>query len=265
VNSPFLRLDDGVFVWEADPTLVAFPMIITGATNAAPIVITANAHGYVTGQTVQIAGVGGNTAANGTWIITNTGTNTFSLNNSTGNAAYTSGGIASGVLFFKFTSFNKFGLMEQSLANATAYAFAFNGLFGNLGDPPANNATVDSVFVGPNDNIRVYGPSGVGTPYTIWKKDQTTRSIPAQTITAIEDVAGGPQLLTPYWVSYDFNSATHRAWRNYNNYVQAIGRGQIRLSAVFTVNSSGIGGDTGGQGDSGGGGSGDPSRPLPQM
>src|SRR5262249_36588531 len=40
---------------------------ITGASNAAPIVITSNSHGLSTGQKVFISGVGGNTAANGTW------------------------------------------------------------------------------------------------------------------------------------------------------------------------------------------------------
>jgi len=39
--------------------------------------------------------VGGNTAANGTWTITVTNSTTFSLNGSTGNGAYTSGGSAS--------------------------------------------------------------------------------------------------------------------------------------------------------------------------
>jgi len=193
-GAAFLRLDDGVFVWEADPTLV------------------------------------------GTTI------------------------------YFKFTSFNKFGLMEQSLASATAYSFAFNGSFGNIGDPPANNATVDSIFVsGSDDSIRVYGPGGVGTSYTTWKKDQTTRTIPAQTITMVEETGASPQTTTVYWVSYDFNSGTHRAWRNYNNYVQAVGRGQMRISATITVNSSNTGGSTGGQGDSGDGGSGDIGRILPAI
>ncbi len=68
------------------------PKAITGATNAAPIVITAASHGYATGNTVTITGVGGNTAANGTWVITVLTTNTFSLNGSIGNGAYTSGG-----------------------------------------------------------------------------------------------------------------------------------------------------------------------------
>lgn len=67
---------------------------ITGATNATPIAITCTAHGYSTGDTVVITGVGGNTNANGTWEITNTGANTFTLDGSAGNAAYTSGGTA---------------------------------------------------------------------------------------------------------------------------------------------------------------------------
>lgn len=70
-------------------------LLITGATNAQPIQITtATAHGLLTGASVTIQGVVGNTAANGTWIITVTGGSTFTLNNSTGIGfgAYTSGG-----------------------------------------------------------------------------------------------------------------------------------------------------------------------------
>lgn len=65
---------------------------ITGATNATPIVITSTAHGLSTGTTVTIASVGGNTAANGTWVIDVTSANAFSLRTSAGNGAYTSGG-----------------------------------------------------------------------------------------------------------------------------------------------------------------------------
>jgi hypothetical protein len=64
---------------------------ITGATNATPIVVTA-ARMMRTGETVVISGVGGNTNANGTWVVTNLTATTFSLNGSAGNAAYTSGG-----------------------------------------------------------------------------------------------------------------------------------------------------------------------------
>lgn len=67
-------------------------LAVTGATNASPIVITSTAHGLVTGDRVTIASVGGNTAANGNWTITKNDANTFSLDGSTGNGAYTSGG-----------------------------------------------------------------------------------------------------------------------------------------------------------------------------
>ena len=65
---------------------------ISGATNATPISITCTAHGYSTGDTVVVTGVSGNFIANGTWEITSTGANTFTLDGSAGNAAYLSGG-----------------------------------------------------------------------------------------------------------------------------------------------------------------------------
>lgn len=70
---------------------------VSGATNASPIQITTStAHSLATGQTVTIAGVGGNTAANGNFIVTVLNTTQFTLNNTTGNGTYTSGGTATG-------------------------------------------------------------------------------------------------------------------------------------------------------------------------
>jgi prepilin-type N-terminal cleavage/methylation domain-containing protein len=65
---------------------------ITGASNASPIQITSSGHNLTTGAGVFISGVGGNTAANGAWNITVVDANNFTLNGSTGNAAYTAGG-----------------------------------------------------------------------------------------------------------------------------------------------------------------------------
>jgi hypothetical protein len=65
---------------------------ITQATNAAPIVVTSAGHGLTTGSRVSITGVAGNTAANGTWVITRVDGDTFSLDGSSGNALYTGGG-----------------------------------------------------------------------------------------------------------------------------------------------------------------------------
>lgn len=74
--------------------------IITAASNATPIVITATAHGFANGDLVFIDNVGGNLAANGFWKIANQAANTFELTdpitaaNAVGSAAYTSGGYA---------------------------------------------------------------------------------------------------------------------------------------------------------------------------
>lgn len=67
--------------------------VITGATNAIPIAITTSlAHGLQTGDRVTVASVGGNTAANGDWTVTRVSATVYTLNGSSGNAAYTSGG-----------------------------------------------------------------------------------------------------------------------------------------------------------------------------
>jgi hypothetical protein len=58
---------------------------ITAATNATPISVTCTGHGYSTGDTIVLTGDTGNTAANGTWEITVTDADTFTLDGSVGN------------------------------------------------------------------------------------------------------------------------------------------------------------------------------------
>jgi hypothetical protein len=78
---------------------------ITGATNATPIVITSTAHGLTTGTTVKISGVGGNTSANNTFIITVVDADTFSLDDSNGTADYNGGGTwTSGIQTILYTN-----------------------------------------------------------------------------------------------------------------------------------------------------------------
>ena len=67
---------------------------ITAATNTSPIQITVVAHGFSNNDWVNIASVLGNTNANGEWKITVVDADNFTLQNSSGNAAYTSGGTA---------------------------------------------------------------------------------------------------------------------------------------------------------------------------
>lgn len=71
--------------------------VVTAASNTAPIVITSANHGLGNLQKITIAGVTGNTAANGMWTVTVINPNQFSLNNSIGNGAYVSGGYWSSV------------------------------------------------------------------------------------------------------------------------------------------------------------------------
>lgn len=83
---------------------------ITDATNATPIVVTEADHGRATNDIDTIHDVGGNTAANDTWKITKVDANSYSLNGSVGNAAYTSGG----KVFEETTDFLKMDIMPES-------------------------------------------------------------------------------------------------------------------------------------------------------
>lgn len=109
----------------------------TAYTNATPIVVTTGVHGLVTGASVTITGVGGNTAANGSWPITVLSTTTFSLDGSVGNGAYTSGGtIQTGnrarqpmVGGFPSRTTNTLNFQGSFGANQANYAWAEWGLF----------------------------------------------------------------------------------------------------------------------------------------
>ena len=94
-----ISLGNGTWTSVTSSTQANTTSAITGATNATPIAITVTNHGWSTGDVVSINSVGGNTAANGTWIITSTGTNTFTLDGSVGNGTYTSGGTAQNINF----------------------------------------------------------------------------------------------------------------------------------------------------------------------
>lgn len=67
---------------------------ITGASQTDPIVLTAAAHGYLSGDLIQIAGVKGNRAANGIWRVSVVDSDTVELIGAVGSGAYTSGGVA---------------------------------------------------------------------------------------------------------------------------------------------------------------------------
>lgn len=64
-------------------------LLISGATNATPIVITVAANsGLKTGDRIAISGITGNTGANGIWTIEAASATTFKLLGSVGNGTY---------------------------------------------------------------------------------------------------------------------------------------------------------------------------------
>jgi hypothetical protein len=98
-TAPFLRYgrtNFGAFTLTTDNTTTLSVSTTTGG-GVSPIQITTTAtNALVTGQTVVISGVGGNAAANGTFVITVISNTTFTLNGTTGSGTYTSGGTING-------------------------------------------------------------------------------------------------------------------------------------------------------------------------
>ena len=96
--------------------------VVGYAANTAPISIGTNtAHGLVTGQGVEITGVQGCTAANGTWIVTVTDGTHFTLNGSVGNGTYTAGTGRAVVGPFDVTELTGPGLAPR-ISNGVAFA-----------------------------------------------------------------------------------------------------------------------------------------------
>ena len=167
---------------------------VTGATNATPVVITATAHGRSTGDSVYISGVLGNTAANGTWIITKVDANSFSLNSSVGNGAYSSGGTVY--------------LLPSSPQNLTPKQYVDNTVnttFSNITNPlnvpySVNSAAVSSGYASfisslSNSSIKI---AASATPIVLthpdgWQEtvstDQTITGLGNGTFTVIKEKA----------------------------------------------------------------------------
>lgn len=93
---------------------------ITGITQANPAVVTAAAHGFSNGDVVFLAGVVGMTEVNSRhFVVANAATNTFELTgcNSTGYAAYASGGTAAEIVTLA-TDYGADDLAEMQFAQA---------------------------------------------------------------------------------------------------------------------------------------------------
>ena len=166
---------------------------ITGASNTSPIVITTSAStaGLVSGQTVQVSGVKGNTAANGTWIISNVTATGFTLNGSDGTAsgAYTTGGTWSG-------SFNANFWLE--LANPFPTTASYGTAPNNVADNPTYstdttayfNSSSYQMFIINNNSHPVLGASNPAAPNPIVITTDSTASLATGQSVVIQGVLG---------------------------------------------------------------------------
>lgn len=175
---------------------------ITGATNATPIVVTANSHGLSNGDEVYVSGVAGNTAANGTWTVANVTTNTFELSTSVGSGAYTA---ATGYLN----------------ARATKVARTTNGRYLKSGD-----------------NTRLY----VGSVRTTGSSGQTEDSAAKRYVWNYYNRARRNLLRQETTVSWPYSTATIRqgngAAANQVDVVVGIGETSIAITLDTMVSNS---------------------------
>ena len=131
-------LQFGEFLWwyfaKANLVPVGF------ASYTSPISIGTNtAHGLTTGDKVSISGVLGNIAANGTWTVTVTDTTHFTLNGSSGNGNYTSGGYVTGGGMAYYDAETKAAALSSLGRNLINFWYPF--------DDPSQNSYADSNFL----------------------------------------------------------------------------------------------------------------------
>jgi hypothetical protein len=135
------------------------PIVVTGATNATPVVIsTATAHGRVTGDNVFVCDIYGNADANGFWTnVTVVDSTHIQLNGSSGSGAYSSGGLLAGdgqlarCAWFQGDSFAEGGTFRYSGSSAINYyttaPYQYQVHFINqaMTNPNGNGASIQSL------------------------------------------------------------------------------------------------------------------------
>ena len=88
---------------------------ITAVTLGNPTIVTSTAHGLNVGDVVTIAGVTGSVAVNGVWTVAYKTANTLALElDTTGGAAYVSGGTATPVVFTQIANIKSFSGFDGS-------------------------------------------------------------------------------------------------------------------------------------------------------
>ena len=202
--TPDLQLGEFLWWFFAQANLVP----VGYASYTAPISIGTNvAHGLVTGNAVSISGILGCTAANGTWTVTVTDSTHFTLNGSSGNGAYISGGLVTGGGMAYYDA-------ETAAAASIALGRALHSFQSPSDDPSVNTyadanflqnrlanhaaaiiSAVQAVYSSAKFEVlypydvnypTVYGPYALGGPLNAWVNTPTAWKTPAGPLTRIK-------------------------------------------------------------------------------
>src|SRR4029434_3050165 len=83
-----ITIDGKVTTVQPDFSVITRPISAVTGQGVSPIVVTSNGHGLRKGDHVQSDGVEGNTAANGSFVVTRLDANRFELTRTAGNGVY---------------------------------------------------------------------------------------------------------------------------------------------------------------------------------
>ena len=124
---------------------------ITAVALGNPTIITSAAHGFNNGDVLTIAGVGGATSVNGTFTVKNKTTNTFAIDlDTTGGAAYTSGGTATPVTFTQIANIKTFSGFDGSASEIDVTNLASTAKEFRLGLTDPGQFTIEIDYDGAN-------------------------------------------------------------------------------------------------------------------
>ena len=137
-------------------------MAITGATNAAPVVLTVPGHTYINGDTVLIQGATGNTVINGYRIVEGIVTpgGTFTLTDLQGGVINGNGALAGAATAARYYA----GLLAQTLALGSSFA-AYRLRFFADGSLKINQASIDqSAITNSSVSVTTFTSTGGAAP-----------------------------------------------------------------------------------------------------
>lgn len=203
----------------------SFTVSATTGAGVSPIVITTSApHTFMNDSSLTIAGVGGNTNANGRWSARVLSSTTVALYSqaggaSTGNAAYTSGGMITPRLYFPAGTYN----ISSALVTGCALFLA--------GDGP----TVSVIF----QTHQYRAINGIVANHSLWMTDIAVNTAPLTVDYGMVAVIGGSSVAAAPMLGYTFTFVRFNS-SGFNFGLDINGTSETDLLASIMVNGCNI-------------------------